>query len=172
MRRHLILCFSIIALAMTVACGEKKSEGELREQALTLEKQEKYEEAFEVYERLLAAYPESEYASEALHKMAFMHYNNSQDFQQAIDYHRRLIERFPDSEHVPKARFMIGYIYANDMKDYASAGAAYEEFLAHHPDHELAASVKWELKHLGEDVDKQLQTLFSDAKTNGGATSK
>jgi len=172
MRRHFTFYVSIIVVAMLVACGEKKSETELRKEALALEEQEKYDEAFEVYEQMLKEYPKSEHAPEALHKMAFMHYNNSHDFQQAIDYHQRLIEQFPDSKYVPKARFMIGYIYANDIKDYGSARAAYEEFIAYHPEHELVESVKWELKHLGEDVDQQLQTLFSETKTNGGATSK
>lgn len=172
MRRLFIFYVGIIVLGTMVACGEKKTETELHETALTLEKQEKFDEAFEAYEQLLKEYPKSEYAPEALHKMAFMHYNNSHDFKQAIDYHRRLIEQFPDSQYVPQARFMIGYIYANDLQNYTAARAAYDDFLAHHPDHELAESVKWELGHLGEDVNQQLQTLFSDQKTNGGATSK
>lgn len=172
MKHKVLVCIGLLALGVMFSCGEKKTATELREKAIALEKAERYDEAFDVYEKLLDEYPNGKYADEAMHKLAFMHYNNQQDFQQAIEFHKRLIEQFPESKFVPQSRFMIGYIYANDLKDYDSARAAYDTFLTHHPKHELVESVNWELEHLGEDVNKQLQTLFSEEETNGGSSSK
>ena len=58
---------------------------------------------------------------------------------------------------------MIGYRYANDIKDYDKAKKYYQEFLKKWPMHELAASVKWELDHLGKDISELELQLGSPA---------
>ena len=47
--------------------------------------------------------------------------------------------------------FMVGFIYANHLKELDKAETVLKEFLQKFPDDELAPSVKWELKHLGQD---------------------
>ncbi|RMF64108.1 MAG: outer membrane protein assembly factor BamD [Calditrichaeota bacterium] len=166
--RHSMRALSLgLSVLVLFSCGKKLGEEELHQQAQTFEQEEKYDEATKAYETLLKDYPQGQYADEAVQRLAFLYYNNYHDFDKAIAYHERLIKDYPDSHFVPQARFMIGYIYANDLKDYDMARKAYTDFLEHHPDNELVESVKWELKHLGEDVNSQLDELFATDKSNG-----
>ena len=60
---------------------------------------------------------------------------------------------------------MIGFIYANSVSDTAKAREAYTIFLKKYPDHELVSSVKWELAHLGKDIN-QIPELKNIESTN------
>ena len=157
----------LLAALLFFSCGKKLSEAEFRQQARELEKQEKYEDALKTYLELLEAYPTARSADTTIQQIAFLYYNNLHDFEQAVKYHARLIKEFPDSKFAPQARFMVGYIYANNLKDYDMAREAYTEFLERHPDSELAESVRWELEHLGQDVNSQLNELFGQEQSNG-----
>lgn len=169
--RHLLNVFvaATFCIVLLQSCGSKESEKDLLSKAETFEQENKYEEALHALEKLVRDYPTSENAPEALHRAAFLYYNNINDFNKSIEYHRKLIEVYPKSKYVPQSRFMIGFIYANDLRDYASAKTAYDEFLKYHPDHELLESVKWELQHLGEDVNEQLEDLFGEHGAKGKA---
>ncbi|MFQ5603053.1 MAG: tol-pal system YbgF family protein [bacterium] len=168
--KHLKISVSLLLIGFFILnCGNKATEESLRSQAQKLEQEEKYEEALEIYTKQLENFPEGKFADEALHKIAFINYNNKNAFDKAIENHKRLIHDYPDSRFVTQARFMIGYIYANDLKDYDQARESYTEFLKYHSDNELAESVKWELEHLGQDINEQLQHIFSKDKSNGEA---
>ena len=166
-----LLFLVFLLLIQTWGCGEKPTEQELRAQAQAFEEEGKFEDAIGTYQKLLSLYPKSQQADTTVQKIAYLYYNNLKDFEKAIEYHRKLIDAYPESPLVSKARFMIGYIYANDLHDYDSAEAAYQDFLKHHPNDELVESVKWELEHLGQDINEQLKELFGE-KSNGGATAK
>jgi len=153
-------------------CSKKMSEQELWADAGQLEKQEQFEQAAALYDQLYQNYPKGEHAEEAVQKSAFLYYNNFKDFTKAIERHELLLKTYPDSKFVPQARFMIGFIYANDLTDYDMARHYYNEFLEKHPDNELVASVKWELEHLGKDVNEQLKELFEGDQTSGGSRAK
>jgi len=153
------------------ACGEKQTEEGLFQQATKFEAENNWEEALHAYKKVVRDYPESEDADKALHKSAFIYYNNLKDFNKAIELHKTLIEKYPQSEYLPQATFMVGFIYANDIKDYESAKAAYTEFLEKYPTNELAESVKWELNNLGKDVNEQVLHLFEDSEANGASPS-
>jgi len=157
--------FLIFLGLISINC-KRQSEQELRTQAQQLESQEKYQDAIKVYGQQIQKYPKGQYADETLQKLAFLYYNHLQDFNQAIAMHTRLVTDFPESKFISQARFMMGYIYANDLKDYDKARTAYTEFLNHHSESELVESVKWELEHLGKDVNEQLKELFSTDKSN------
>ncbi|MFQ5649348.1 MAG: outer membrane protein assembly factor BamD [bacterium] len=169
MKHSLVYWNFLTVLTLFIACGERESAEELLRQAQTFEQEEKMDEALHAYEKLAKNYADSEYAEEALQKAAFIYYNNVNDFHKAIEYHERLIKTLPESDFVARARFMIGYIYANDIKDYEKAEVAYNEFLQLHPENELVESVKWELDHLGKDVNEQLLDLFGSEESNGEA---
>ncbi len=47
---------------------------------------------------------------------------------------------------------MIGYHYANSIGELDSAKVYYQKFIDKFPDNELVNSVKWELDHLGQDI--------------------
>lgn len=161
-----IFLFVLVGLFM-FSCSQKQTEEQLRAQAQNFESVENFEEALKTYEKLIETYPKGKFANEAQYKTAFIFYNNFHDFNKAIAAHKRLLENFSDSKYASQARFMIGYIYANDLKDYENARLAYNDFLEHHPESELVASVKWELQHLGHDIDEQLFDQFGDEKSNG-----
>lgn len=167
------LCLSLLVLlsSMLMSCGEKQTEEQLRAQAQQFEKQENFKDALVAYQKQVDIYPDAKYADEAQYKTAFIYYNNLHDFQKAIEAHKKLIERYPDSKYASQARFMIGYIYANDLRDYDKARAAYKEFLEKHPESELVESVKWELDHLGQDINEQL-LLNGVGSTNSNGQSK
>jgi len=164
-RRYVIWLFFIL---VGLSCSsDKLSEEELFKKANTFENNESYQEAIQGYEKVVREYPQGKMADEALEREAFLYYNNIHDFHKAIALHKQLIEQYPDGKSVARARFMIGFIYANDLKDLDLAKAAYEEFLSHHSDDELAESVKWELEHLGQDINEQLLNAFEPDKTDG-----
>lgn len=169
MNKHIPRILLMLLITLTAFGCKKQSEEELRTLAQEYEKQEKFEDAFKTYQQALKSYPKSPNAEEALIRMAFISYNNLNDFKKAIELYRQLIKDYPESKFLTQARFMIGYIYANDLKDYDNARLSYTEFLEKHPDSELVESVKWELEHLGKDVNEQLQELFSTQKSNGRA---
>ncbi len=152
-----------------LACGQKRTEDELFKLAQEYEAQENFSEAVKTYEAQLEDYPKGQYADEAIERIAFVYYNNIHDFKKAIEYHERLIKDYPESEFVSRARFMIGFIYANNVENYELAEQHYNEFLELHPESELSESVKWELEHLGKDVNLQ-DDIFGNDKSNGEAT--
>ena len=61
---------------------------------------------------------------------------------------------------------MIGFIYANEVKNLDKAKEAYEKFLKAYPEHEMAKDAKWELDHLGQDID-DIEALI---KSNSDST--
>ncbi len=160
----------LITLAL-FSCGKKESEEDLYKASMAFEEEENFEEAIYGYEKLAREYPSGGKADESLQRAAFLYYNNIHDFRKAIELQQRLIEKHPQSEFVSRARFMIGFIYANDLQDFDAAKTAYAEFLQQHPESELAESVKWELEHLGKDVDEQLLNLVGSDGADGGVES-
>jgi TolA-binding protein len=75
-----------------------------------------------------------------------------EDFSTGIAILKNVAERFPESSRAPAALFMAGFIAANSEKNYDEAKQLYTRFLKVYPDHEMAASVQWELKNLGKDI--------------------
>jgi len=153
-----------------LACGQKRTEEELFKLAQEYETGENFNEAVKTYEEQLNDYPKGQHTDEAIERAAFIYYNNIHDFKKAIVYHERLIKDYPKSEFVSRARFMIGFIYANNLENYELAKQCYNEFLELHPESELSESVKWELEHLGQDVNNQLDDLFGNEKSNEKST--
>lgn len=172
MKYHLrTLSILLVTVVIVSACGKKQTEEELFQQGDKFETESNWEEALHAYNKVVRDYPESENADKALHKSAFIYYNNLKDFEKSIELHKTMIESYPESSYLPQAAFMIGFIYANDMNDFDSAKAAYESFLEKYPDNELAESVKWELNNLGKDVNEQVLHLFEDSEANGASKS-
>jgi outer membrane protein assembly factor BamD (BamD/ComL family) len=169
--KYVVSSFSVLLIlsVLIAACGFGKSEEELHTELLQLEKEGDVSKTLEVLNELLDNYPKGKYTPEVLQKTAFVYYNDKQDYARAIELHLQLIEEFPDSEYVPQARFMIGFMYANELQDYEMARHYYNDFIQHHPDHELNDSVRWELEHLGQDVNEQMSDLLEIPETNGSS---
>jgi outer membrane protein assembly factor BamD (BamD/ComL family) len=160
-----------VSIALSLFACSSTSEEEYKTLAQKYEDEEDFKQALATYEEMLDDYPNGRYAPETIQKTAFIHYNSNHDFAKAIEYHKLLTERFPDSQYAAQASFMTGFIYANDLRDYDVARHIYNEFLEKYPEHELVESVKWELQHLGKDVNEQLTELF-EKQSNGETKDK
>ncbi len=160
------LFFLLVITALLASCGEKMTEQQMRAMALDYENKEQWDKAIETFETILKTYKESPKTDETLYKLGSLYVNHKQDFEKAIALYKQLIEEHPESQHAVKAAFMIGYWYANNVKDLERARKAYESFLQTYPDHELAASVEWELNHLGEDIGSIELNLQADSLAN------
>ena len=114
MRKIIFLSLILSIILVIQSCGPKMDASEMFAQANQLQKEGKYQESINAYQKLISVYPESKFA--------------------------------------PQSQFMIGFIYANEFKDLDKAKDAYEKFLEKYPDHEMAKDAKWELDHLGKDI--------------------
>ena len=78
--------------------------------------------------------------------------NDLRDFEKALEEYRIVLNNYKGSKEESLAQFMIGYIYANVLKDFDKARIEYQVFLDRFPKHELSPSVKFEIDHLGKDI--------------------
>lgn len=154
-----IMCI-VLCLVIGIGCS-KLPDDRLLERGKQLEEQEQFADAIKDYEKLAKDYPQSPYAPEALYRAGLAYTNNLQLFDAAITTFERVIDEYPDSKSAGPCQFMIGFIYANNTADTTKARIAYNKFLDTYPEHELAASVQWELKYLGMDINQipELQGL-------------
>lgn len=162
----------VLALAVSLSCGKKKTEAELLTQINQLVEKEAYDEAVKALEEFVARFPQSPKYPEMLNKLATLYASSEKNYMRAVETYRQLIDKFPGSKYEAQAQFMIGYLYANEIKDLDMAKKEYEKFLEKYPNHELAASVKWELDHLGQDIneiDIFAKESSAAGKNNGSA---
>ena len=90
-------------------------------------------------------------------------FQEQSQFQNAVEKYEELIKLYPDSPLCAQSQFMIGYIYANHLQDFDKARAAYETYLSQYSDDEMAKDAKWELDHLGEDINSIDELLLPDS---------
>ncbi len=87
---------------------------------------------------------------------------------EAVKMYEQLITSFPDSsnQNYKKSLFMTGFLYANDekVKDLEKAKKIYTDFIVKWPDDDLVKTVKWELDHLGKDIN-EIENLFKPDST-------
>lgn len=150
------LIFSLVILVISFSliynCGEKKTKEQLYAIGEKQEKEEKFTDAIKTYQKIVKKFPKTENAEEAQYKIALIYSNNLNDFQKSIESHEALIHKYPESKYAAQSVFMIGFIYANNLDNLDKAKEYYTQFLEKYPEHELVNSVKWELDHLGQDI--------------------
>ena len=144
----------VMGSLLIIGCGPKKTKEQLAAEAIEFEKNENFKEAIVVYEQLIKDYPRTIFADSILFIIGQMYSNNLLEFDNAIDAHKRLVKKYPDSRFGAQSLFMIGYHYANSINDTSEARKYYEKFLNQYPEHELVNSVRWELDHLGQDINE------------------
>ncbi len=143
----------VLILAMVAACGKMPDE-RLMEKGKKFEAKGKFVEAAASYEKLAKLYSKSPFAPEALYRAGVVYANALQKFPEAISEFKKVVQKYPESKSAAPSQFMIGFIYANSISDTAKAREAYTTFLKKYPDHELVSSVKWELAHLGKNINQ------------------
>ncbi len=80
---------------------------------------------------------------------------DAQDTQAAIAAYKDVVKHYPDGDKADEAQFMVGFLYANALNDLDNARTAYEAFLENYStssDSGMVLSARWELEHLGKDV--------------------
>ncbi len=106
--------------------------------------------------RQIASLKDSPFRLNACLSLGRLYFESLHDYPKALMYYDTVYVEFFHHPGRAHAVFMLGYIYANALKDYRRAEGYYSEFLRTYPDHELASSVRFELDHLGEDLDSVL----------------
>lgn len=79
-------------------------------------------------------------------------YQEEGKFAESAAAYEELVKKYPHSRQVPQCMFMVGYLYANHLADYQKARKVYETFLTKYPNDPLVKDARWELSHLGQDV--------------------
>ena len=103
---------------------------------------------------LVKKYPNHELASKGQYIIGDVYMNDLRDFEKALEEYRIVLNDYKGSKEEALAQFMIGYIYANVLKDLDKARSEYQVFLDQFPKHELFPSVKFEIDHLGKDINE------------------
>ena len=103
---------------------------------------------------LVKKYPNHELASKGQYIIGDIYMNDLRDFEKALEEYRIVLSDYKGSKEEALAQFMIGYIYANVLKDLDKARSEYQVFLDQFPKHELFPSVKFEIDHLGKDINE------------------
>jgi len=103
---------------------------------------------------LVKKYPNHELASKGQYIIGDIYMNDLRDFEKALEEYRIVLYDYQGSKEEALAQFMIGYIYANVLKDLDKARSEYQVFLDQFPKHELFPSVKFEIDHLGKDINE------------------
>ena len=80
------------------------------EQALGILREGRYPEAAAAFNRLLAGYPDGDYADNATYWLGETYYV-TRDFDRALSTFSSLVTDYPQSSKVPDARIKIGYIH-------------------------------------------------------------
>jgi len=90
---------------------------------------------------------EKEYFERAYQEMG------KEQWSEAEKNFQKILDIYPNGEYASKAMFMVGFVNANYLKNYDKAKKYYTEFLEKYPNNELADDAKYELEHMGSDVD-------------------
>ncbi len=159
-----VLIFALLFVSLVINCGQKKTKEQLLAEAYKYEKAEDFTKAVESLNKLVKEYPDAAEIDSVLFRMGQIYSNNLSDYEQAVRAHETLIKIRPDSPIAAQSLFMIGFHFANNIKDLDSAKVYYEKFIEKYPNHELVTSVKWELDHLGQDINEI--DLFQNDKAN------
>jgi len=149
-----LIITSFLILLFVISCGQKKTKEQLYAEAKRYERNEQFEEAIKTFEELVKGYPEAANVDSVLFWIGQIYSNSLTDFNSSVKTHARLIEQCPESRLAAQSLFMIGYHYANNIGNLDSAKVYYQEFIDKYPDNELVNSVKWELEHLGQDINE------------------
>jgi cellulose synthase operon protein C len=102
-------------------------------------KAEMYDAAAKTFETLLAKYPGSRHAAQALYYRGECFYARDRRKEAAAEY-ARLVEKHPESDLLDDALYALG-VAQEEMGDFAAAGKTYDQFLEKFPEHPLATEV-------------------------------
>jgi len=115
----------------------------LMQAGIALSKAENYEQAIEIYQKLIDGYPESELTDDALYAQAGI-FLSTKKYNAAIEKYQKLIGA--DSELTEKSLYAMATCY-EELKDYTSALQTYNEVIKRFPKSRLAADSQANIAH-------------------------
>jgi len=144
-----------IAAGLLVACGQQQTPTQMWDEARKLSEEESYDEAMEIYEKILAQESLTDtLRAKTTFTMADLYLNHFKKYNSALNNYRTVADNYSSTRWGPKSQFMIGYVYANHLHDYDKAKREYQNFLDIYPAHELGEAVRFEMTYLGKDLDE------------------
>jgi TolA-binding protein len=134
------------------------------EQAKSAYDAKKFDESARLYRQILADYPESGNAAEAMFLLGSLYQNEVKDLPGAVELLSGIHEKFPDSPYASRGLFVSGFLCANSLGDIERARTLYEKYLSRYAeaDANIAASVRMELRTLGMSPEEALEALQKD----------
>ncbi len=159
-----ILLASLSLAVLLAACGKKMSDSEIMAAAQQAYDAKKVDTAIIYYQQLVADYPESPRAPEALYLHGSILQNDKKDYAQAVKILAGIDAQYTGTPYAGKGLFLGGFIAANVLNDVPRAKQLYEKYLASYSalDANITASVKVELANLGKSAEEVLQSLQQD----------
>lgn len=164
-RYFILFLFSVIF----ISCG--KADNEYWYDAVQKMKDNKNEEAINIFGKLIEDHPESKFAPKALYETAKLYHSRKiknlslqESLNKAIEYYNKLVSDYPKSPDAPNALFMVGFIEANELSDYQAATRDFNLLISKYPDHELVSSAKSELDNMGVPPEEFLDNKLANQK--------
>jgi TolA-binding protein len=151
--RTIIMAF-ILVIAF-IGCSKPSAE-EMFKKGEDAHKAEQYDAAIDLYQKLIATYPDSARTPEALYAVGTIYQNYKKSYHQAIAVYRQLVKTYPRHATSPNASFLVGFIYNNAIKNYDSAKIAYEDFIQRYPTDHLVSDAEFEVQNLGKSPEEIL----------------
>jgi outer membrane protein assembly factor BamD (BamD/ComL family) len=152
MKNHLRIFLIVTAgAALIFSCGKLPDEMYM-EKGQAYEQNAEWDKAIASYEKLAKLYPRSPLRAQALYKAGLAYAHGKENYEAAVGKLESVRDEYSADPLASQCQFMIGFIYANMAADTTKAREAYTRFLQQYPNHDLKASVEWELKYLGKDI--------------------
>lgn len=154
--KYILYLLLMPAFLIFFSSCSKKSDQEYWSQAVQAQKNEKYKQAADNYEKLADEFPESELSPKALFEAGKLYQSNAikemdmtGSMKKSLALYRKIIDKYPGSREAPEAMFMTGFIESNELGDYNAATQTFKLFLEKYPNHEMASSARAELDNMG-----------------------
>jgi len=110
----LSLIFSLILVAQS--CGPKMDASEMFAQANQLQKEGKYQESINAYQKLISSFPESKFAPQSQFMIGFIFANEFKDLDKAKAAYEKFLEKYPEHEMAKDATWELEHL-GKDIND-------------------------------------------------------
>ncbi|MDZ7262258.1 MAG: tetratricopeptide repeat protein, partial [candidate division KSB1 bacterium] len=98
------ILISLVLLSFVSFCAQRVTQEQLKAQAQQFEKEENFEQAVKIYEKLVMQYPKGKFSDEALYKLGILYSNNLKNFQKSVEAYIKLVENYPKSNYAAQAQ--------------------------------------------------------------------
>ncbi len=129
-RNHVMLTWGISLLsAVLLLTGCEKSSEEMYKKAMSLYQAGKYQQAVELFETLLAKYPEHSLSLKARYQLGNIYFHKLNKPEQALQYAQKLYTEAPQGKYAIDALRLMGTIYESSLNSCRDATEIYRLLL-------------------------------------------